>query len=101
MHVCQAEIATLETIRQLRVVNAEKVEDCGMQIVDMDFVFDCIESKVIGLTVDDSWFDAPASHPNGVAVWMMISTNLIRLGRTLHHRSSAKFTTPEHQCLIE
>ena len=38
MHVGQAEIAVLEAIGQLGVVEAEQVQDRGVEVVDVDFV---------------------------------------------------------------
>ena len=38
MHVCEAEIAALETMRDLGVIEAEQVQHRGVQIVDVDFV---------------------------------------------------------------
>ena len=38
VHIRQPEIAALEAIGQLRVVEAEQVQNGGVQIVDVDFV---------------------------------------------------------------
>ena len=38
MHVGQAEVAALETIGQLRVVEAEQVQDGGVEVADVDSV---------------------------------------------------------------
>ena len=38
MHVGQAEIAALEAVGQLGVVEAEQVQDRGVQVVGVDFV---------------------------------------------------------------
>lgn len=45
--VGEAEVATAVRVRQLFVVQAELVEDGGVQIVDVDFVFDGGESEVV------------------------------------------------------
>ena len=38
MHVGQAEIAALEAVGQLGVVEAEQVQDGGVEVVDVDSV---------------------------------------------------------------
>ena len=36
MHVGEAEVAALVLVRELRVVDAEQVQDCRLQVVDVD-----------------------------------------------------------------
>ena len=50
MHVRQPEIAALEAIRQLGVIETEQMQDRRVQVVDVDFVLDDVESKLVGLT---------------------------------------------------
>src|SRR5690348_5911288 len=48
-HVGQAEVAALETIGQLQVIQAEQVQDGGMEIVDVDLVLDGVPADLVGL----------------------------------------------------
>ena len=36
VHVCESEVATLEAIGELLMVEAEKVEEGGVQVVEVD-----------------------------------------------------------------
>ena len=49
--VGQAEVAALEAVGQPRVVEAEQVQDRGVQVVDVDLVLDGVEAEVVGLAV--------------------------------------------------
>ena len=71
MHVGQAEVAALESVSQSGVLDAEQVQNRGMQIVDVNLVFDRVESEFIGLAVNDGGLDAAAAEPDGVAVRMI------------------------------
>ena len=72
MHVDQAIIASLKPVGQLGVVQSEQVQNRGMQVVDVDFVFDRIKTEVIlRLAIDNARLDATAGKPDGVAVRVM------------------------------
>ena len=46
--VGQAEVAALEAEGELQVVEAEQVQDRGLQVVDVDAVFDGVEAELVG-----------------------------------------------------
>lgn len=39
MHIGQAKLATLEPVRQLGVVQSQAMQNCGLQVVDMNGTF--------------------------------------------------------------
>ena len=47
-HVGQALLAALEQIRQLAVIQAEQLQDRGVQVVDVDAVLDGAEAELVG-----------------------------------------------------
>ena len=51
--VGQAEVAALETVGEPGVVEAEEVEDRGVEVVDVDLVLDAGEAEVVGLAEGD------------------------------------------------
>ena len=51
MHVGQAVVAALEAVREPRVVEAEQVQQRGVQVVDVDRVGDDVEAEIVGLAV--------------------------------------------------
>ena len=51
MHVGQAEVAAGVAEGEAFVVEAEQVQDRGLQVVDVDRVLDDVEAEVVGLAV--------------------------------------------------
>ena len=52
--VGQAEVAALEAEGEPLVVEAEQVQDRGLQVVDVDLVLDGAEAELVGLAEDDA-----------------------------------------------
>ena len=52
--VGQAEVAAGVAVGELGVVEAEQVQDRGVQVVDVDLVLDGVVAVVVGLAVDDA-----------------------------------------------
>src|SRR6185295_490177 len=75
MHIGQTKIATLKSVSQLRVIQAEQMQNRRVQIVDVDFVFDRVKTEFVRLPVGDARFDSAAGEPDGVAVRMMVAPN--------------------------
>ena len=44
MHIRQAELAALETIGEAFVIDAEAVQDGGLKVMHMDWVFNHVEA---------------------------------------------------------
>jgi len=101
MDVSKAEITPLESVGELIVIDAEEVQESGVQVVHVDLVFSGIETEIIRSAVDCAWLNAATRHPNGVSMRMMIPTDLVRLEGSLHHRSSTKLTAPKDQGFVE
>src|SRR5690606_37343696 len=73
MDVGESEVAALVTVGELLVVDAEAVEDGGVEIVHVDGVFEDVVAEVVGEAVVESRLDASARHPDGEASRMMVA----------------------------
>ena len=71
--VGQAEVAALKAVRQLQVVQAEQVQDRGVQVVDVDRVFHRRPADLVGLAVDLAALDAAAGHQHAERIRMMVA----------------------------
>src|SRR5436190_20849010 len=70
--------------------------------MDMDPVFDDVESKIIRLPDTHTWLDATAGHPHRERLRMMIASELAPEIRVrLDHRRAPEFPTPDHQRVFE
>ena len=61
VHVSQAEIATLEAERKSLVIDPQHVQHRGMQIMDVEHVFDGVVAKVVRGPIADTL--ASHRHP--------------------------------------
>src|SRR5215475_933027 len=87
----EPEVAALEAIGQLLVVEAEEMEQGGVEVVHMDTVPGGVESEFIRFAEGDPRADAAAGQPNGEAIWVVIAS----IVAPLHHRGAAKLSAPD------
>ena len=62
--VGQAELPSLELVRETLVIDPETTQNRRLQVMDMDRVLDDIEAEVIGLADYLTPLNAPARHPH-------------------------------------
>ena len=74
MHVGQTEIPSLISIGETFVVDAQLVENCGIQVVNVDRVFGDVIAEIVSLTVSHARFDTAAGCPHGEATRMMVAS---------------------------
>jgi hypothetical protein len=102
MHIREAEVAALELVGQALVIDAKKMKERGLEIVDVDGIFHGVESEVIGCAVGDTGLDSTSGHPNGEGVGMMIAAPTRAVVEIpLDKRSSSKLTAPNNQGVVE
>ena len=101
--VGQTKVTCLEAVGQLFVIEAEEMQNGGVQIVDMDGIFIDTPADLVGLPVVEPWFDATAGHPHGEGIRVMIATHILSgLSATvLTHRRATELAAPDHQRLVE
>src|SRR5882762_9030118 len=73
MDVRDAKVAALETIRKLLVVDAPAAQNRGIEVVNVDRIFDDIVAVIVGPAIAHTGFDSTTRHPNRVAAPMMIA----------------------------
>ena len=74
VNVGQAEVSTGITVREFFVVEAEQFEHRRVQIVDVDFVFDRLETELVGRSVNVAALHAATGHPRCEAPVVVIAT---------------------------
>ncbi len=78
------------------MVEAEQVEECGMQIMDMHSILNRVVAELIGGPIDKTAFYAAPGHPYGVTIRIMVATV-----RALSPWRASKLPTPDNQCVLE
>ena len=71
--VGEAEVAAGVAVSEFFVVEAEQVQNGGVEVVDVDYFFDGFEAEFVGGAVDVAAFDAAAGHPDGEAVGVVVA----------------------------
>ena len=77
-------------------INSDAVKHRGLQILNVDDVFDRVVSEFVGRSVRNSAFDPAASHPDRESVRVMVST----VG-FLGARRPAKFRSSDDQSFVK
>src|SRR5690348_11002972 len=65
LHVGQAEIPSLVPIGQLCVVETQALQNRGLQVVNVHFVFNDVEPEVVGFAEHLSGADPASGKPHG------------------------------------
>lgn len=61
--VGQAIVSTGMTIRQAFVIEAHQMQDCGMEIVNMDDVFSNVDAVAVRFSMRDAGLHAATGQP--------------------------------------
>ncbi len=74
----------------------------GLEIVDVDGVFDDVVAELVALAVGDSGFDATAGHPEGEGIGVMIATPFFGVfDIALEEGRPTEFTAPDDEGVFE
>ena len=97
MHVGDAIVTSLVAIAEVFMVEAEKVEDGGMEIVHGGDIFFGFPAEGVGGTVGMALFDAGAGEPSSEAVGVVVTT----AGAFLKRRHATELGAPNDECVLK
>src|SRR5258707_689875 len=102
LHVGQAELATLKTIGEPLMIEAEEMQDGGMEIVHRDGIASDIPGEVVGLAIDLADLHAAPGHPQAEGAGMVIAPGDLLKPRTVFaERGAAKLGAPDDERGVE
>ena len=78
MHVRQSEVAAGVAIGKSFVVESEQVQDGGVQVVDVNLVFDGREAELVRCTMNIAAACAAAGEPHAEAIVIMVAAAELR-----------------------
>ena len=99
--VGQAEVATGVAIGQPGMVEAEQVQDGGVEVVDVDGAFDGAVAELVGGTVDVAAFHAAAGKPDREAPVVVVAAHAGLAIDQLDGRRATEFTAAEDERFLE
>ena len=94
MHVGQSEIAPLESVGQLLVVDAEQMQDGRVQVVNVHAVLDDGVADVVRLTIRHACLDAATSQPHRERFDMVVAADR---DADFAHRRAPELAAPDHE----
>src|SRR5205823_3339162 len=81
------------------VINAEHVEKRGVEVVDVDDVFNGVVAEFVRRPVSESALDPAAAQEHRKAFHVMVSAGAAFV--FLRHRRAAKFAAPNDECILQ
>src|SRR5262249_15733761 len=98
--VCQAKIAALELDREALMVDAQKVQQGGVQVVDVDGILDGVIAEFVGAAVGDAALDAAAGQDHGEGTHVVVAAQVQALA-ALRHGRAAELAAPDDQRVVQ
>jgi hypothetical protein len=101
MDIGETVAAALKAEGQFRVVDAQAVQQRGVQVVDVDGILGDVVAVVVRAAVCLASFDAASGQPQAEATRVMIPTVVIFCETSLAVHSAAEFSSPDDQRVVE
>src|SRR5258708_3401581 len=93
-NVGEPEIATVVTIGQFFVIEAQQGQNSRMQIMDVNFALDGSGAEFIGGAIDGATADATTRQDGGESLGIVIAARVI-VSVAIANRLAAKFSAPD------
>src|SRR6185312_8670618 len=101
VHVGQAEITSLESIRQFLVIDSQRTKNGGLQIVDGHRVGDDVVAVLVGLADNSTALHAATGDPHAEIARMVIAA-VIGVGElALAEHRPPELATPDDERVVE
>jgi hypothetical protein len=100
MYIGQPVLPALITESQLGMIDATKVKNSRLHIMNMNRIFDGVPTEIIGSAIHATRFDTAPRHPPAKRFAKMITTLGVRR-ITLAKRRTAKLSAPNYQGIIK
>ena len=101
MHIRQAELAALEAIGEAFVIDAEAMENRGLEVVDVHGILQGIEAEIIRATESHTGLDTAAGHPDREGLAVMVASVLLTISSTLGVRGASELAAPDDEGVVE
>src|SRR4051812_9097110 len=102
VNVGEPEVAALEPVGELFVIEAKQMENGGLQIVDMNFVAGNGKPEFVGFAIHEPVLHAAPGEEHGEAVGIMVAAkNFAGGGAAFAEGCASEFATPHDEGIIE
>src|SRR6516165_6302132 len=76
-HAREAHVEALELVGKAAMIDAQAVEDGGVEVVDVYGILDHVVAEIIGLAVHEPLLDSAAGKPDGEALGMVVAAIVV------------------------
>ena len=83
------------------MTNAQKLENRGVKVPDVDGMLRDVEAEVIGGAMRDARPHTAAGKPQGEAAGMMVASRLDGIPLALAHDAAAELAAPDDEGLVQ
>ena len=83
------------------MVDAELVQQRGVEVVDVDGILDDVVAEVVRLADDVAALDAGAGHPEAEAARVMVAAVVVLGERALRIDGAAELAAPDDERVVE
>ena len=83
------------------MIKAEQMQNGGLEIVNIDSVFNRMIAQVVRRTVRDSSLTTAPGHPDGECMLIMVAAQPLGAVALLIHWRAAKFAAPDDQRAVQ
>lgn len=101
MDVGEAVVAALKFEGELFVVDAEEMEEGGVEVVNADGIFGDVVGVVVSFADGLPGLDAAAGEPHGEAAWVVVATEALWCEISLAVDGAAKLAAPDDEGVVE
>ena len=83
------------------MVDAEEMQDGGVQVMHMHGIFGHVVAEVVGLAVTGAGLHAAAGHPHGEATRVVVASGFRAVPFALAGDAAAEFAAPDDERVLE
>src|SRR4029079_9923917 len=93
--------ASLVAEGEALVVHAHRLQQGGVEVVDVHGVTGDVVSKVIRFAIDHAFLNAAAGHPDGEAAGVMVASEIAGRDVALAVGGTSEFAAPNDERFVE
>ena len=97
----EAEVEALEFDGEAFVVDAEGMEDGGVEFVHVDGVFGDVVTEVVGCPIGEARLDSTSGHPTGEAAGVVVAAVVFAGEFALAIDGAAELAGPDDEGVLE
>lgn len=101
MYIRHPEVTSLKLEDKFCVVDAQSVQDSGVQVVNMNWIMGDVVREVVRSAECDPRFDSTSSQPHRKATAMVVAAVVIRFELPLAIAGSPKLAAPNNESVVQ